>query len=144
MQVALPLFRDYGGRASFYGSIATLKMFEDNSLVGETLAQPGAGRVLVVDGGGSLRRALMGDQLAERAVQNGWAGVVIYGCIRDSAAIAQMAVGVKALATCPQKTEKRGLGERDLDVAFAEVIFRPGDYLYADADGLLVADRPLI
>lgn len=144
MQAALPVFRDFGGARAFAGPMATLRVFEDNALVGEELTQPGEGRVLVVDGGGSLRRALLGDRLARRAVDQGWAGVVIHGCIRDSAEIANMPLGVKALATCPRKTEKLGRGERGLDVAFAGVIFRPGHMLYADADGIVVSDEPLV
>ena len=139
VRVAAPMFRSFGGRSAFHGPIATLKLFEDNSFVRKMLEQPGAGRVLVVDGGGSLRRALVGDQLAALGVKNGWAGIVVYGCIRDSAAIATMDIGVFALATHPQKTDKRNVGETDVPVSFGGTSFRPGEWLYADEDGVLVA-----
>ena len=143
LQVALPLFRDYGGRSDFHGLVVTLKLHEDNSLVRETLGEPGEGRVLVVDGGGSLRCALLGDNLARMAASNGWSGLVIHGCIRDSVEIAKLPVGVKALATNPTKSLKRGEGQRDVMVRFADVSFMPGSYLYADADGIVVALEPL-
>jgi len=143
VQVAEPLFRAYGGRARFCGAMATLKLHEDNSLVRATLEQPGAGRVLVIDGGGSLRCALVGDQLAVLAHKNGWAGIVVYGCIRDSVAIGGIDIGVRALATNPRKSVKKGAGDRDIPVTFAGVTFRPGEYLYADEDGILVAVEPL-
>jgi regulator of ribonuclease activity A len=143
VQAADPIFRDYGGRRAFHGPITTLKLFEDNALVRSALETAGEGRVLVVDGGGSMRCALLGDQLAELAVRHAWAGVVVYGCIRDSEAIGQLALGVKALATHPLKSIKRGEGQRDLPVRFAGVTFRPGAWLYADADGLIVSDQAL-
>lgn len=142
LRVAAPIFRSYGGNAAFHGRIATLKLFEDNGLVRQTLDTPGDGRVLVIDGGGSLRRALLGDQLAALAVKNDWAGVVVWGCIRDSVAIGAMELGVLALATHPLKTVKKNLGEAEVPVSFAGIDFRPGEWLYADADGLIVsADR---
>ncbi|MDI6749139.1 MAG: ribonuclease E activity regulator RraA [Rhodocyclaceae bacterium] len=144
VRVAAPIFRSFGGRTAFHGPIATLKLFEDNGLVRQMLATPGEGRVLVIDGGGSLRCALLGDQLAQLAVDNGWSGVVVWGCIRDSAAIARMDLGVLALATHPRKTEKKNLGERDVPVSFAGIDFRPGEWLYADADGLIVAAKRLL
>lgn len=141
--VAEPLFADFGGNVAFHGPIATVKCFEDNGLVRERLSEPGEGRVLVVDGGGSIACALLGDQLAQLGVDHGWAGLVIHGCIRDSAAIGGMALGVKALATSPRKTEKRGQGLSDVPVTFAGVTFTPGHHLYADEDGILVAREPL-
>jgi regulator of ribonuclease activity A len=143
LRVVAPMFRSFGARRAFHGPIATLKLFEDNSFVRKMLEQPGAGRVLVIDGGGSLRRALLGDQLAALGVKNGWAGIVVYGCIRDSAAIATMDIGVFALATHPQKTDKRNVGEADVPVSFGGVTFFPGDWLYADNDGVLVARAAL-
>lgn len=143
VRVAAPIFRHYGGRVAFCGPIATLKLFEDNGLVRQTLDTPGDGRVLVIDGGGSLRRALLGDQLAALAVRNGWAGVVVWGCIRDSAAIGGMDLGVLALATHPMKTVKKNLGEAGVPVDFAGIEFHPGEWLYADADGLIVAPTRL-
>jgi regulator of ribonuclease activity A len=143
VRVVAPMFRSYGGRRAFHGAIATLKLFEDNSLVRKALESPGNGRVLVVDGGGSLRCALVGDQLARLGVKNGWAGIVVWGCIRDSRAIGQMDIGVFALATHPQKSVKRGAGEADLPVAFGGVTFVPGHHLYADEDGVIVAESAL-
>ena len=144
LEICEPLFQNYGGMPRFAGPIATIKCFEDNSLVRELVAERGDGRVLVVDAGGSKRRAVLGDVLARKAVDNGWNGVVLYGCVRDSAEIAQMALGVRALGTLPLKTDKRGEGQRDLLVRFAGVNFRPGDWLYADEDGIIVARRPLL
>lgn len=143
VRVAAPIFRSYGGRHSFHGRIATLKLFEDNGLVRQTLAFPGEGRVLVIDGGGSLRCALLGDQLAALAVRNGWAGVVVWGCIRDSAGIGQMELGVLALATHPQKTIKNNLGDAGVKLNFAGIDFVPGEWLYADTDGLIVSAAQL-
>jgi regulator of ribonuclease activity A len=139
LRVVAPMFRSFGGRPAFSGPITTLKLFEDNSFVRQALAEAGNGRVLVIDGGGSLRRALVGDQLAAMAVKNGWSGIVVYGCIRDAAAIDTMAIGVRALATHPQKTDKKNIGEIDVPVVFGGVTFRPGEWLYADQDGVLVA-----
>ncbi|OIN07902.1 putative 4-hydroxy-4-methyl-2-oxoglutarate aldolase [Oceanisphaera psychrotolerans] len=141
--ILAPLFRDYGGEDVFWGQVVTVRCYEDNSRVRELVATPGTGKVLVVDGGGMLRRALMGDQLAETAVANGWEGVVINGAIRDAGAIGGMGLGVKALATCPMKTEKRGQGDVDVPVTFASATIYPGDYLYADINGILVAREPL-
>jgi regulator of ribonuclease activity A len=143
VRVAAPIFRAYGGKPAFHGRIATLKLFEDNGLVRKTLETPGDGRVLVIDGGGSLRRALLGDQLAALAVRNTWTGVVVWGCIRDSAAIGTMDLGVLALATHPQKTMKKNLGDAEVPVSFAGIEFRPGEWLYADADGLIVSAERL-
>jgi regulator of ribonuclease activity A len=143
VRVVAPIFRSFGGRPAFHGSIATLKLFEDNSFVRKALEQPGTGRVLVIDGGGSLRRALVGDQLAAMGAKNGWAGMVVNGCIRDSAAIAAMDIGVLALATHPQKTDKKDVGETGIAVTFGGVTFRPGNHLYADGDGVIVASHDL-
>jgi regulator of ribonuclease activity A len=143
LRVAAPLFGDFGGRDAFGGSLSTVKVFEDNSLVRAALEEDGAGRVLVVDGGGSLRCALVGDMLAKLGADNGWAGIVVNGCVRDSVALAGLDIGVKALATNPRKSVKRGEGQRDVPVHFAEVAFRPGEYLYADLDGLLVSEHAL-
>jgi regulator of ribonuclease activity A len=139
VQVAEPVFRDFGGRSRFSGPIATCKVFEDNQLVRATLEGPGNGRVLVVDGGASLRCALLGDQLAHLGVKNGWNGVVVWGCIRDAAPIASMDIGVKALATHPRRSVKKGDGSTGIPVTFAGVTFEPGAYLYADEDGVVVA-----
>jgi len=143
LQVCLPLLRHFGERREFHGQIVTLKCVEDNTLVREALSEPGYGKVLVVDGGGSLRCALLGDQLAAMAVQNGWAGIVINGCIRDSEQIAAMDIGIMALATHPRKSVKLGCGRRNLQLNFAGVYFTPGNYLYCDADGILLAQQAL-
>lgn len=143
LRIVEPMFHSYGGRPVFHGRIATLKLFEDNSFVRKALEQPGQGRVLVMDGGGSLRRALVGDQLAALGVKNDWAGIVIHGCIRDSTAIGQMDIGILALATHPRKTDKRNVGDADLPVSFGGVTFKPNEWLYADADGVVVAEQPL-
>lgn len=144
VQVCDPIFRDFGGHSRFYGPIATVKCFEDNSLVKSALAGPGEGRVLVVDAGGSLRCAMLGDMIAASAVKNGWSGVLMYGCVRDSVDIAGMGLGVKALATNPRKSEKRGEGQGDIAVSFAGVCFRPGDHIYCDEDGVLVSAEALV
>lgn len=137
-QICAPLFRDYGGRTDFHGPIATVRCPDDNSKVRELLDEPGQGRVLVIEADASPRCAMLGDLLAQRAVDNGWAGVLVHGYIRDSAVMAHMPLGVKALGTLPRKSEKRGAGQTQVVVSFAGVEFRPGDMLYADADGVLV------
>lgn len=138
-----PMFGDFGGRIDFHGPAHTLKIHEDNSLVRAALEKPGEGRVLVVDGGGSMRCALLGDQLAVLGVNNGWAGVIVYGCIRDSAVIEGMEIGVKALDTHPRKSEKRGAGLEGVVVHFAGATIAPGHYVYCDADGILVSAEAL-
>ncbi len=142
--IAQPLFRDYGGKISFCGKISTIKCHEDNSRVREALKSPGDGQVLVVDGGGSTRRALVGDLLAHAGAENHWAGIVVYGCIRDSEVIATINIGCKATATMPLKTDKKGIGENDLVVQFADVDFIPGHFLYADEDGIIVSAKDLL
>jgi regulator of ribonuclease activity A len=130
--------RSFGGRLRFEGPIRTVRCFEDNALVKSTLAGPGDGAVLVVDGRGSLQTALMGDLIAQSAVDNGWAGVIIHGAIRDSVAIAELPLGVKALGTNPRKSAKTGSGAVDEIVSIDGVVFRPGARLFADEDGVLV------
>lgn len=144
VRVVAPMFRSFGGKTRFSGPIRTLKAFEDNSLVRSTLETAGNGAVLVVDGGGSMRCAMVGDQLAMLGVKNNWAGIVVYGCIRDSGPIAGMAIGVFALGTHPMKSVKKGAGDADLPVTFGGVTFTPGHYLYADEDGVIVSDTPLL
>jgi regulator of ribonuclease activity A len=139
VQVAEPLFQSFGGRRRFAGPAATIRCLDDNSRVREAVAEPGAGRILVVDGAGSRRCALLGDLLGAKAVANGWSGVIVNGCVRDTAALAGMDLGVLALAALPRRSDKRGLGEREVPVSFAGVAVRPGDYLYADEDGLIVS-----
>ena len=143
LQFAEPIFRDFGGTKRFSGKIQTLKVFEDNSLVRQAVESSSPGSVLVVDGGGSLRCALLGDQLAQLAVKNQWAGIVINGCVRDSAVLAELPLGVKALATNPIKSVKRGEGQSNTPVRFAGVEFRPGEYLYADEDGIVTSPNAI-
>jgi regulator of ribonuclease activity A len=144
LQVCEPLFLAYGGITAMSGVVSTVRCFEDNSRVREAVEDPGKGRVLVVDGGGSRRHALFGGNLGRTAVKNGWAGVIIYGCLRDSAELGGMNLALRALGTMPLRSEKRGDGERDVPVRFAGVTFRPGDFVYADEDGIVVAREPLV
>lgn len=144
LRVVHPMFKPYGKHPQFCGQVDTLKVFEDNSLVREALASPGNGRVLVIDGGGSLRCALVGDQLGELAVKNNWTGIIVWGCIRDSVAINQQAIGVRALDTNPKKSIKKGAGVRGVPVSFGGVTFTPGEWLYADEDGVIVSHQPLL
>ncbi len=137
-------FQSYGARKSFGGQIVTVKCFEDNSRVKELLATDGTGKVLVVDGGASMRCALMGDMIAESAVKNHWNGVVIYGCVRDVDAIAELDLGVHALASIPQKSNRKGIGEVDVPLYFGSVTFNAGDYLYADNNGIVVAREKVV
>lgn len=139
-----PIFNNYGGLSSFCGQVVTIKCFEDNSVVKALLDEPGNGRVIVMDGGGSLRRAILGDMLAENAVQNGWAGLIINGCIRDCDEIAALSIGVKALNTHPMKTEKRGIGDLNVPVSFAGQTIYPNDWIYADRNGIVVARSQLL
>ncbi|OAI13849.1 ribonuclease [Methylomonas koyamae] len=142
-QVAEPVLRHFGGLRRFCGQITTLKVFEDNSLVRATLAEKVDGRVLVVDGGGSKRCALIGDTLAGLALENGWQGIVVYGSIRGSELIRQLPIGVMALNTNPLRSNKHGHGDRDVMITFAGVNFKKDHYLYADGDGIIVADAKL-
>lgn len=143
VSVCEPMFANFGGHLSFGGEIVTVKCHEDNSRVKELLATPGQGRVLVVDGGGSLRCALLGDMIAESAVQNQWAGVIVYGCVRDVDALAELELGVQALASIPLKSVRRNVGEVGLTVTFAGVNFVPGHYVYADNNGIIVSPKAL-
>lgn len=143
VRVLEPMLSNFGGREAFSGEIVTIKCFEDNSLLKEKLARSGKGKVMVVDGGGSLRKALLGDMIAESAVNNGWEGVIINGCIRDVSVVSDLDLGVQALATIPLKTDKRGIGDYNVAVTFGGVTFKPGEYVYADSNGVIVAERPL-
>lgn len=143
VRVLDPLFINVGGREAFCGPIHTVKCFEDNSLVKQAVAEPGDGAVLVVDAGGSQRCAMLGDMLAEQAAANGWSGVVMYGCVRDIDALAEIDLGVQALGVHPRKSEKHGEGRRDVPVTLAGTTLTPGEWLYADNNGILVADRRL-
>ena len=135
-------FRDFGGHQSFSGPARTVQCLHDNALVKSLLGTPGEGAVLIVEGGGSLRTALMGDMIGESAVHNGWAGVIINGAVRDSVALRGLPLGVKALGTNPVKSAKDGAGSVDGPVQLGEVTIQPGDMVYADPDGILIAPTP--
>lgn len=143
VQVLEPLFKDFGGRRKFFGEVVTVKCHEDNSLVKSTLATNGQGKVLVVDGGASLRCALLGDLLGAMAIENGWQGALVNGCVRDVEILKGMQLGVRALESHPMKSEKRGEGELNVIVRFAGVSIEPGEYLYADENGTVVAREKL-
>lgn len=138
-----PIFSNFGGKDSFGGQMVTVKCFEDNSKVKELVDQDGVGKVMVVDGGGSLRRALLGDMLAEKAAKNGWEGIIVYGCVRDVDGLAQTNLGIQALASHPMKTDKRNLGDINIPITFCGVTFMPGAYIYADNNGIIVSEQPL-
>ena len=144
VRVLDPLFSNYGAHSHFSGEIVTIKCFEDNSILKELVNTQGNSKVIVMDGGASLRRAILGDMLAEKASQNGWAGIVINGCIRDVDEIAQTQLGVKALNTHPMKTEKRGIGDLNVEVTFAGQTIKPGEWLYSDNNGIIIAANALI
>jgi regulator of ribonuclease activity A len=144
VRVCEPMFSQFGGRECFGGEIVTAKCFEDNSRVKEMLGTPGAGKVLVVDGGGSLRCALLGDMIGEDAVKNGWEGVIVYGCVRDVDALGTLDLGVQALASIPLKSNRRGEGQKDIAVSFGGVAFRPGEFVYADNNGVIVSAKKLV
>jgi regulator of ribonuclease activity A len=137
-------FRSFGRSPRFSGAISTVRCRHDNALAKRVLSQPGAGRVLVIDGHGSLRFALVGDVMSGMAVANGWAGIVVHGAIRDSAALAELDLGIKALGTNPRRGTAAGEGDIDLPVEFGGAIFTPGHYLYADEDGIVVSARALL
>jgi regulator of ribonuclease activity A len=142
LKIAKPIgFKDFGNKKSFYGKIVTVKVFENNPLVRQTLSENGAGKVLVVDGGGSDKYALMGDNIAELAKNNSWAGIVIFGAIRDSKAISKLDIGVKALYLNPQKSGKNNVGELNVKVTFADIDFLPDEYIYCDEDGIVVSAK---
>ncbi len=143
LRVIPPVFSNFGGATEVAGPVVTLKCFEDNSLVRKTLETPGQGRVLVVDGGGSDRCALVGGNLALLAVKNGWAGIIVNGCVRDTAEIVEAEVGIWAMATSPRRSDRQGLGQVDIPIDMAGVRVAPGNWCYADSDGILISDRKL-
>lgn len=144
VQVAEPIFKHYGGVRQFGGEIVTVKCFEDNSKVGDMVRSPGENKVLVVDGGASARRSLLGDQLVTHALNNQWAGIIIYGFLRDVEEIEAMPIGVMALGTIPRKTEKLGEGRVNIPLEMAGLKIKPGNYLYADGTGVIVAEQSLV
>lgn len=131
-------FAQYGGRRQFVGPISTVRCFEDNALLKSVLSEPGDGRVLVVDGAGSLHTALVGDVIAELARANGWSGLILHGAVRDAATLRSLDIGIKALGTNPRKSSKTGEGERDVVVTFGGVSFAPGETAFSDEDGIVV------
>jgi regulator of ribonuclease activity A len=143
IRVPTPIFRHYGGRTKFAGEIVTIACFEDNVFIREAAVEDGRGRVMVIDGGGSLRSALVGDGIAEWARDHGWAGMFIYGCVRDTVALAKVDLGVMAIGVNPVQPGKKRVGARDVPVTFADVRFLPGEYLYCDEDGVVVAAHRL-
>lgn len=143
LRVLEPVFHLFSRPECFSGAAVTLKVFEDNALVRAALEEQGQGRVLVVDGGGSLRCALLGGNLAQLAEQNGWAGVVVNGCVRDTLELNDVNVGVAALTTSPRRSQKLGTGERDVPVQLPGALVHPGEWIYADLDGVLVAHTVL-
>ncbi|MBM3358791.1 MAG: RraA family protein [Betaproteobacteria bacterium] len=143
IQVALPVFQNYGKLVAFTGRIQTVKCYEDNIVVKDTLSRPGKGRVLVVDAGGSLNCALVGDVLASIGVNSGWSGIILNGCVRDVKAVGKIRLGIRALGNVPRASDKHGLGVVGVPVTFAGVDFMPGHYLYADLDGIVVSEKPL-
>ena len=143
IRVLAPIFRHYGGRTRFSGSIATIKCFEDNVFIREAAVEEGRGRIMVIDGGGSLRSALVGDGIAEWARDHGWAGMIINGCVRDTVALAKVDLGVMAIGVNPVTPGKRRVGARDVAVTFGDVRFTPSEYVYCDEDGVVVATERL-
>ena len=144
VQYLIPFLPLFGLRHVFTGQAVTLQCFHDNSLVRVLLSQPGKGKVLVVDGGGSVLYALLGDQIAAAAVKNGWEGVIINGAIRDVQAINKMEIGVRAVGVCPRKTEKNNIGKQGVDLAFGSCIIKQDDWIYADEDGVIISSKPLL
>jgi regulator of ribonuclease activity A len=143
VRILAPILRTFGGREAFFGPAVTVSCHEDNSRVKDLASTPGEGRVIVVDGSGSLRKALLGDMIAQTAADNGWAGYVIHGAVRDVEILRTIDIGVQALASIPLKTEKLGAGDVGVDVTFGGVTFTPGDWVYADATGVVVSSGPL-
>ena len=144
VRVAEPLFRSFGGRPAFGGPVRTIKCFEDNSLVAERVGEPGDGAVLVVDGGGSSRCALVGDNLARQASENGWAGLLVYGFVRDVDELAIIDIGIQALGSHPLRSVKRGVGLRDVAVDFAGLRFLPDQFVYCDRNGVVLSPMDLV
>lgn len=136
--------KSFGQKSSFYGEVVTLKLHEDNTYVRKVLEQPGQGKVLVIDGGGSRRCALIGDNIAKLIIDNGWAGAIVYGCIRDSQVINQMDVSIKAIGTCPVKSIKRNVGLVGETLLIEGIRIATGDFAYADEDGVLFSSKKLL
>lgn len=144
VEAAEPILPSFGGLTRFYGAIVTLDVYEDSGLVQELLQESGEGKVLVVDGGGSIQRALVGQELAQLGKENGWQGLIVYGCVRHAARLSEMAIGIRALASSPLPPSDHGRGSRRKPVHFAGITFREGQYVYVDEDGILIAPRDLV
>lgn len=144
VEAAEPILPSFGGLKRFYGAIATLDVYEDCGLIREMLQAPGTGKVLVVDGGGSLQRALLGQELAQLGQENGWQGIIVYGCVRHTERLSQIAIGIRALASSPLPPSQHGRGSGNKPVHFAGITFREDQYVYADEDGILIAPRDLV
>ncbi|MFW6097756.1 MAG: ribonuclease E activity regulator RraA [Chloroflexota bacterium] len=144
VEAAEPILPSFGGLTRFYGAIITLDIYEDSGLIQEILREPGEGKVLVVDGGGSVQRALVGQELAQLGKDNGWQGMIIYGCVRHAARLAEIAIGIRALASSPLPPSEHGRGSGHKPVHFAGITFREGQYVYVDEDGILIAPRDLV
>ena len=143
LRVLSPMLKNFGGNNCFHGKISTIKCHEDNSFVADAVREEGGGSVLVVDGGGSLRCALLGDNLASIAASNSWSGIIIFGCVRDVVALKDISLGIQAIAPHPMKSVKRQVGLRDVEVSFGGVSFIPGQYVYADDNGVIVSEAEL-
>ncbi|MFZ1418066.1 MAG: ribonuclease E activity regulator RraA [Burkholderiaceae bacterium] len=144
IHVLPPVFQSFGQAQAFHGQAVTFKVFEDNTLIKKALENDnGTGKVMVIDGGASVRCALVGGNIAKAGTQNGWAGIVVDGCVRDTGEINELAIGVRALAAMPLRSLKKGAGERDLGVHIQGVRVNPGDWIYADADGIVVSPKAL-
>ena len=143
VSVVAPIFNTYGGKSAFGGEIVTVKCFEDNTVVKARAAEDGAGKVMVVDGGGSMRCALVGDMIAANAMKNGWLGLIIFGCIRDVDAISTLDIGVQALNSMPIRSVRQNRGELNVEISFGGVTFKPGEYVYADNNGVIISPHSL-
>lgn len=143
VRVLAPILKNFGAKKQFCGEIVTVKCFEDNTFIKEHMANDGTGKVMVVDGGGSLRCALLGDLIAANGVKNNWEGIVIYGCVRDVDALATINLGVQALASIPIKSNRQGRGDLNIDVTFGGITFKAGEYVYADNNGVIISRNPL-
>ncbi|WP_445395622.1 ribonuclease E activity regulator RraA [Zobellella sp. An-6] len=143
VDVVEPMFSSFGGRSSFGGTVSTIKCFEANGLIMEAVKASGVGRVLLIDGGGSLRRALIDAEIAEIAAENGWEGIVCYGCVREVDALEELDIGIQALASIPVGADDSDIGEQDVPVNFGGVTFLPEDHLYADTTGIILSPEPL-
>ena len=143
VDVVEPIFSSFGGVSNFYGKVTTVKCFESNGLIAEVLEENGEGRVLVIDGGGAVRRGLIDVELAQLAVDNGWEGIIVYGAVRQIQQLENLDIGIHALAPIPVSADESNAGESDIPVNFGGVTFFPEDYIYADLTGIILSQEPL-